>query len=115
MSLLDECNIKVKQRTATRLSKIELLPDDIKEHLDEMLYSRRYEQASILNEVNTLIKLRGLDKARLLSRSALNRYAVDLRRKARKDRSTPGQASQLVRIERKLDELIELLKAVTAK
>ncbi|MEI8642750.1 DUF3486 family protein [Pseudoalteromonas sp. Hal056] len=50
-------------------SKVDLLPEDIKKRLDEMLRDKRFSQAEILDAVNSLIIESGLDEGATISRS----------------------------------------------
>lgn len=56
-------------------SKVDLLPEDIKKRLDEMLRDKRFSQAEILDAVNSLIIESGLDEGAIISRSGLSRHA----------------------------------------
>lgn len=64
-----------EQARRTKPSKVDLLPEDIKKHLDEMLRDKRFSQGQILDEVNTLILNAGLDEEATISRSGLSRHA----------------------------------------
>ena len=59
-----------------RRSKVQLLPEQIKTQLDEMLRDGRLEQQEILAVINTAIESRGLPDEVKLSKSGLNRYAT---------------------------------------
>ncbi len=56
-------------------SKVDLLPEDIKKRLDEMLRDKRFSQGEILDEVNRLIIESGLDDGATISKSGLSRHA----------------------------------------
>lgn len=56
-------------------SKVDLLPEDIKKRLDEMLRDKRFSQGEILESVNQLIIESGLDDGATISRSGLSRHA----------------------------------------
>lgn len=59
-----------------RRSKVQLLPEQIKTQLDEMLRDGRLEQQEILAVINTAIESKGLPDEVKLSKSGLNRYAT---------------------------------------
>lgn len=61
-----------KQR---KLSKVELLPEEIKNALDGLIRQGRMSQKDILATVNDLIDKAGLSEEVKLSRSGFNRYA----------------------------------------
>ncbi|MER2490684.1 DUF3486 family protein [Catenovulum sediminis] len=79
-------------------SKVDLLPEDIKKRLDEMLRDKRFSQNEILEEVNQLIIESGLDDGATISRSGLSRHA-----------------QKTEAIGQKLRELRESTKALTAE
>ncbi|EWH09852.1 protein gp27 [Catenovulum agarivorans DS-2] len=79
-------------------SKVDLLPEDIKKRLDEMLRDKRFSQSEILEEVNQLIIQSGLDDGATISRSGLSRHA-----------------QKTEAIGQKLRELRESTKALTAE
>ena len=79
-------------------SKIDLLPENIKKRIDEMLRDKRFSQAEILDEVNELIIDAGLDEEATISRSGLSRHA-----------------QKTEAIGQKLRELRESTKALTAE
>ncbi|TMO54100.1 DUF3486 family protein [Pseudoalteromonas phenolica] len=56
-------------------SKVDLLPEEIKKKLDEMLRDAGNSQADILIAVNQLILDAGLDETATISRSGLSRHA----------------------------------------
>lgn len=64
-----------KKATRGRRSKVDLLPEDIKEQLNIMLRDGRLEQQEILDIINKMIQDSGLSDADKLSKSGLNRYA----------------------------------------
>lgn len=59
-----------------RLSKVNLLPGDIKEQLDAMLRDGRLQQQEILDVINHAIAKAGLPTEAKLSRTGLNRYSM---------------------------------------
>lgn len=63
------------KRTRGRRSKVDLLPEDIKDALNEMLRDGRLLQKDILDIVNQKIEEAGLEDEAQLSRSGLNRFA----------------------------------------
>lgn len=65
-----------EKKTRGRRSKVDLLPSEIKELLNEMLRDGRLEQTEVLEIVNQKIDQAGLKKDAKLSRSGLNRYAA---------------------------------------
>lgn len=65
-----------EKKTRGRRSKVQLLPDEIKQALHEMLRDGQLEQQEILLIVNQQIKAAGLEEDAVLSRSGLNRYAT---------------------------------------
>ncbi|WP_143869893.1 DUF3486 family protein [Catenovulum sediminis] len=79
-------------------SKVDLLPEDIKKRLDEMLRDKRFSQGEILDEVNRLIIESGLDDGATISKSGLSRHA-----------------QKTEAIGQKLRELRESTKALTAE
>ncbi|MBH0011003.1 DUF3486 family protein [Pseudoalteromonas sp. NZS100_1] len=79
-------------------SKVDLLPEDIKNQLDSMLRDKRFSQGEILDAVNSLIIESGLDDGATISRSGLSRHAQKT--------EAVGQ---------KLRELRETTKALTAE
>lgn len=79
-------------------SKVDLLPEDIKKRLDEMLRDKRFSQAEILDAVNSLIIESGLDEGATISRSGLSRHA-----------------QKTEAISQKLRDLRESTKALTAE
>lgn len=56
-------------------SKVDLLPEEIKKKLDEMLRDAGNSQADILIAINQLILDAGLDETATISRSGLSRHA----------------------------------------
>lgn len=64
------------KRTRGRRSKIDLLPEEIKDQLNSMLRDGRLEQQEILDIVNGQIEDAGLKDDAKLSKSGLNRYAT---------------------------------------
>lgn len=79
-------------------SKVDMLPDDIKKRLDQMLRDKRFSQGEILDEVNRLIIESGLDEGATISKSGLSRHA-----------------QKTEAIGQKLRELRESTKALTAE
>lgn len=64
-----------EKRTRGRRSKVDMLPEDIKQALNEMLRDGRLEQKEILEIINGDIEKAGLPDRDKLSQSGLNRYA----------------------------------------
>lgn len=64
--------------TRGRASKVDLLPDNIRSQLHEMLRDKQITQQEILESINALIDEHGLDDELKLSRSGLNRYATKI-------------------------------------
>ena len=81
-----------------KASKIDLLPDEIKKRLDEMLRDKQFSQGHILENINDMILAAGLTEEATISRSGLSRHA---------------QKTEL--IGQKLRELRESTKALTAE
>lgn len=67
-----------KKPTRGRASKVDLLPDNVRKTLHEMLRDKAIPQAQILEEINALIDDAGLPDDMKLSRSGLNRYATSI-------------------------------------
>lgn len=67
-----------KKPTRGRASKVDLLPDNVRKTLHEMLRDKALPQAQILEEINALIDDAGLPEDMKLSRSGLNRYATNV-------------------------------------
>lgn len=110
MSLMDTYGIEVKTRTAHRLSKVEQLPVEVRELLDEMLSSRRYSQVVILDTINSQLKMIGFKENNLLSRSSLNRYFVDfVRNECKRDLDNESCLKQIRNEISELKELVKLL------
>jgi hypothetical protein len=61
-----------------KVSKIDLLPGDIKGKLDELLRNGKMKQKDILREVNLLIEAAGLSENVKLSQSGVNRYSTQM-------------------------------------
>ena len=61
--------------TRGRASKVDLLPENIRAQLHEMLRDKQITQQEILESINSLIDEHGLETDLKLSRSGLNRYA----------------------------------------
>ncbi|HBC0987579.1 TPA: DUF3486 family protein [Escherichia coli] len=64
-----------EQRTRGRSSKIDLLPEPVREQLHAMLRDKRHTQEEIREAINELIDSHGLPADMQLSRTGLNRYA----------------------------------------
>ena len=62
--------------TRGRLSKVDLLPDSIREQLHQMLREKRHTQEEIREAINALIDEHNLPEEMQLSRTGLNRYAI---------------------------------------
>lgn len=61
-----------------KVSKIDLLPENIKTKLDELLRNGKMNQKDILAEVNKLIEAAGLGDEQKLSASGVNRYSTQM-------------------------------------
>ncbi|HGX3211584.1 TPA: phage protein Gp27 family protein, partial [Serratia marcescens] len=61
--------------TRGRPSKIDLLPENIRDALHQMLRDKRHTQEEIREAINTLIDQHELPDDMQLSRTGLNRYA----------------------------------------
>ncbi|MBD1584804.1 DUF3486 family protein [Pseudoalteromonas sp. S16_S37] len=77
-------------------SKIDMLPDNIKKMLDEMLRDSGNSQADILDEINKLVLDAGLDEEATISRSGLSRHAQKHEAIANQLRETRAATSALV-------------------
>ncbi|EMX4733867.1 DUF3486 family protein, partial [Escherichia coli] len=66
------------RKTRGRASKVDLLPENVRKTLHEMLRDKAIPQARILEEINALIEDAGLQDEMKLSRSGLNRYATNV-------------------------------------
>lgn len=64
--------------TRGRASKVDLLPDELKEQLHALLRNKANTQLDVLDAINELIEDHGLDENLKLSRSGLNRYASQM-------------------------------------
>lgn len=64
------------KQTRGRRSKIDLLPEEIKDQLNTMLRDGRLQQQEILDIVNDQIEQAGLGEDAKLSKSGVNRYAT---------------------------------------
>ena len=64
--------------TRGRPSKVDLLPENIRDQLHEMLRQKSITQQEILDSINDLISDEGLPDDLKLSRSGLNRYATQV-------------------------------------
>lgn len=69
--------MKYKQHRG-KASKVELLPDELKKELLEMLKDKKLSQKAIVEEINALISQAGLDASYQISKSSLNRYAIKM-------------------------------------
>lgn len=67
-----------KKPTRGRASKVDLLPENVRKTLHQMLRDKAIPQAKILDEINSLIADAGLPEDMQLSRSGLNRYATNV-------------------------------------
>lgn len=61
--------------TRGRPSKIDLLPDVVRDHLHQLLRNKRHTQEEIREAINELIAEHNLPEDMKLSRTGLNRYA----------------------------------------
>lgn len=64
--------------TRGRASKVDLLPDELKDQLHALLRDKANTQLDVLEAINELIEQHGLDDELKLSRSGLNRYATSM-------------------------------------
>lgn len=64
--------------TRGRASKVDLLPEVLKDELHKLLRDKRNTQLDVLDAINDLIEDHGLDEEAKLSRSGLNRYAAQM-------------------------------------
>jgi hypothetical protein len=64
--------------TRGRRSKVDLLPESIRRHLNAGLRDGSITQAELLEEINGLINTAGLPHDLQLSRAGLNRYATKM-------------------------------------
>ena len=67
-----------ERQTRGRPSKVDLLPENIRTQLHEMLRQKSITQQEILDSINDLISEEGLPDDLRLSRSGLNRYATQV-------------------------------------
>ena len=67
-----------ERQTRGKPSKVDLLPEAIKDRLNSLLRGGRLTQSKILNEVNQAIEAAGLPDDKKLSRSGINRYATKI-------------------------------------
>ena len=68
------------RKTRGRASKVDLLPENVRKTLHEMLRDKAIPQVRILEEIDALIEDAGLPGEMKLSRSGLNRYATNVER-----------------------------------
>ncbi|POT25332.1 hypothetical protein C3433_18085 [Citrobacter freundii] len=78
--------------TRGRLSKIDLLPNTIREQLHQMLREKRHTQEEIRAAINELIDNHDLPDEMQLSRTGLNRYAVRMEQVGAKIRASREMA-----------------------
>ncbi|ELC3908064.1 DUF3486 family protein [Escherichia coli] len=78
--------------TRGRLSKVDLLPDSIREQLHQMLREKRHTQEEIREAINTLIDEHNLPEEMQLSRTGLNRYAIRMEKVGAKIRASREMA-----------------------
>ncbi|HCX7794439.1 TPA: DUF3486 family protein [Escherichia coli] len=78
--------------TRGRLSKVDLLPDSIREQLHQMLREKRHTQEEIREAINALIDEHNLPKEMQLSRTGLNRYAIRMEKVGAKIRASREMA-----------------------
>ena len=64
-----------ERQTRGRPSKIDLLPDMVRDQLHQMLRDKRHTQEEIREAINELINEHNLPEDMQLSRTGLNRYA----------------------------------------
>ncbi|ATX97207.1 DUF3486 family protein [Citrobacter freundii] len=84
-----------KKPTRGRASKVDLLPENVRKTLHEMLRDKAVPQAQILDEINALIDDAGLPEDMRLSRSGLNRYASSVEQVGHSMRQLREATSQL--------------------
>ncbi|HCD7023204.1 TPA: DUF3486 family protein [Escherichia coli] len=78
--------------TRGRLSKVDLLPDSIREQLHQMLREKRHTQEDIREAINALIDEHNLPEEMQLSRTGLNRYAIRMEKVGAKIRASREMA-----------------------
>ncbi|EFI8887670.1 DUF3486 family protein [Escherichia coli] len=78
--------------TRGRLSKVDLLPDSIREQLHQMLREKRHTQEEIREAINALIDEHNLPEEMQLSRTGLNRYAIRMEKVGGKIRASREMA-----------------------
>ncbi|MGL9715604.1 DUF3486 family protein [Escherichia coli] len=78
--------------TRGRLSKVDLLPDSIREKLHQMLREKRHTQEEIREAINALIDEHNLPEEMQLSRTGLNRYAIRMEKVGAKIRASREMA-----------------------
>ena len=71
-------DVKPDIPTRGRRSKVDLLPETIRKHLDKGLRDGSITQLELLDEINQLINATGLPDELQLSRTGLNRYATKM-------------------------------------
>ncbi|MCF2829824.1 MULTISPECIES: DUF3486 family protein [unclassified Pseudoalteromonas] len=77
-------------------SKIDMLPEDIKKMLDEMLRDSGNSQADILDAINRRILDAGMDEEATISRSGLSRHAQKTEAIGKQLRETQAATKALV-------------------
>ena len=87
-----------ERQTRGRSSKVDLLPENIKQQLHQMLREKAITQQEILESINDMIDEDGLPEDLKLSRSGLNRYA-----------------SQVEKVGASLRQMREMTAALTAQ
>jgi hypothetical protein len=85
-----------EKTTRGRASKINLLPESIQRELNALLSDKTYTQEDIRNAINELIDKSGLSPDLKLSRSGLNRYAVNAAEAGKKIREMNDISKQLI-------------------
>lgn len=81
-----------QRSTRGRLSKVDLLPDNIREQLHQMLREKRHTQEEIREAINALIDEHNLPEEMQLSRTGLNRYAIRMEKVGAKIRASREMA-----------------------
>lgn len=81
-----------QQPTRGRASKIDLLPEPIREQLHAMLRDKRHTQEEIREAINELIDTHNLPADMQLSRTGLNRYATRMEKVGSKIRASREMA-----------------------
>lgn len=81
-----------QQQTRGRSSKVDLLPEPIRDQLHAMLRDKRHTQEEIREAINELIDSHNLPADMQLSRTGLNRYATRMEKVGSKIRASREMA-----------------------